>query len=124
MQRMFIQFAFYIASGATAAVVDYGSYMLLLTLDTWYIAASVAGSALGFLTAFLMHKYVVFKKRDRTARHLVGYLLADLLNIVLTTGILYALVEWVGIGEELAKILAMGSVVLWNFFICKFLVFV
>jgi hypothetical protein len=33
-------------------------------------------------------------------------------------------VEWVGIGEELAKIIAMGSVAFWNFFVCKFLVFV
>jgi len=117
------QFMLYLLSGGTAAIVDFGSYYLLLHWGAWYIAASVIGGILGFFTAFLIHKYIVFRKKERFLRHMTKYLIADIVNIGLTTLILYGLVEHIELGEEISKIIAMGSVALWNFFVCKYLVY-
>ncbi len=118
------QFSLYFISGCTAVVVDYGSYILLLQIGVWYIAASVVGGILGFFAAFLGHKYFVFKKKDNFMNHIIRFLVLDLLNIAATAAILYILVEFIGLGEEIAKVIAMGSVVLWNFFLYKFFVYV
>ncbi|MDD5026161.1 MAG: GtrA family protein [Candidatus Peribacteraceae bacterium] len=121
------QFTKYIVSGGLAAVVDFGSYALLLRISNlhwWYTAASVTGSILGFITAFLLHKYFVFEKKNDFLKHLSRYIVADIINTGLTTLLLIGLVEWVGLGKEAAKIVAMGTVVAWNFFLYKFVVYV
>jgi len=124
MKKHLGQFALYIVSGSAAAVMDLGSYLLFLHLDIWYLAASVMSSVLGFITAFLLHKYIVFKKTESFKKHLGRYFVVDIINTIVSTLLLFAFVEWFGIGEEIAKVIAMGSVVLWNFFIYKFVVYV
>jgi len=118
------QFALYVLSGGTAAVVDFGSYSLLLSVGIWYIAASIVSGVLGFVTTFLMNKYVAFKKKNNMFRHLVRFFIVDMLNILAITLVLYGLVDGLGMDKQIAKILAMGMVVLWNFFVYKFFVYV
>lgn len=118
------QFATYVCCGLTAAAVDFGSFSLLLQRGTWYVAASVTGSVLGFCTAFLCHKYIVFQKRKRFFTHLSKYFAVDVISTTLATLILYALVEELGLPKELAKAISIGSVVCWNFLLYKFFVYV
>ena len=117
------QFALYVVSGGTAAVVDFGSYYLLFHFGMWYITASIISSILGFWTAFLCHKYFVFKKKEAFMKHLGKYCLVDALRTGLSLIILYGLVEYTPVGEEIGKILSMGSVVFWNFFLYKIFVY-
>jgi putative flippase GtrA len=111
------QFALYILSGSTAAIMDFGSYYLLLQFDVYYVAASIVGSTLGFTTAFLCHKYFVFKKKASFGKHLSRYAIAELFSTAAATGVLFLVVEYTPVGEEFAKLISMGSVVCWNFFI-------
>ncbi len=117
------QFSLYLCIGFTALGVDLGSYYALLSMDVWYITASVIGGILGFFTSFLGNKYFVFRKREKFMAHLTKFFLVDMANIVATNIILYVLVEFVGISEELGKIIAMGCVVLWNFVLYKLFVY-
>jgi putative flippase GtrA len=117
-------FALYVVSGSTAAVMDFGSYFLLIHMGIWYIAASTIGSILGFWTAFLCHKYFVFKKRQAFFKHLGRYCMVEVLSTGLSLAILYGFVEYTSVGEEYGKIISMGSVVLWNFFLYKLFVYV
>lgn len=114
----------YLASGATAAVADAGSYFLLLHFGTWYITASIVGNILGFCTAFLCHKYFVFKKRESFFEHLQRYFMVDVIGTLLSTLLLFALVEHTVLGKEVSKFVSMGSVAAWNFFLYKFFVYV
>lgn len=114
----------YLVSGATAAVADLGSYTLLLQIGVWYIAASVTGNILGFLTAFLCNKYFVFKKKESFLQHLGRYFVVDFTGSVVSTILLFLLVEHTGLGEEMSKFVSMGSVAAWNFFLYKFFVYV
>jgi putative flippase GtrA len=123
LTETFSQFTLYVLSGGTAAIVDFGGYAILIRLGVWYIAASVTSSVLGFLTTFLMNKYVAFKKRGNVLKHLTRFFIVDMTNILATTLVLYGLVDGLGMEKQIAKILAMGMVVLWNFFIYKFFVY-
>lgn len=118
------QFSLYFLSGGTAAVADFGSYAILIHLGIWYIAASIISSILGTTTTFLMNKYVAFRKRSDFLRHLTRFFVVDMANILATTLVLYGLVDGLGMEKQIAKILAMGMVVLWNFFLYKFFVYV
>ncbi|MDD4287131.1 MAG: GtrA family protein [Candidatus Peribacteraceae bacterium] len=118
------QFSLYVLSGGTAAVVDFGSYAILLRLGVWYIVATVVGGVLGFATTFLMNKYVAFKKKNDFLRHLFRFFIVDMANILVGAIVLYGLVDGLGMEKQVAKILTMGMVVLWNYFIYKFFVYV
>ena len=79
---------------------------------------------IGFITSFLLHKYVVFEKKSAVAAHFFKFCVLGIFNLGAVALILYALVEFVGMPAEIAKIIANGSVVLWNFFIMKLIVYV
>ena len=117
-------FAVYVFSGCIAAVADIGSYFLLLHFGAWYITANIIGGIAGFCTAFLMHKFIVFKKKNDFLRHLGRYFVVDMFNLVIITTLLYILVDFVGIDEGAAKFIALAPMVLWNFFVYKFLVYI
>ncbi|ALM10247.1 MAG TPA: hypothetical protein DEB30_04650 [Candidatus Peribacter riflensis] len=118
------QFSLYVLSGGTAAIVDFGTYAILIRLGVWYIIATVASGVLGFATTFLMNKYIAFRKKSDFFRHLFRFFIVDMANILVGAIALYMLVDGLGTEKQVAKLLTMGMVVLWNFFIYKFFVYV
>lgn len=128
MQQSFLhhaqQLVLYAVSGGTSAVVELGVYLLLIRWGVWYIAASVVAFLLSYITAFLFHKYIVFKKNDDFFKHLKRHLAVEGFNLIATNVLLFVLVERTSLGEEWSKILTMGLGATWNFLLFKFLVFV
>lgn len=118
------KFSLYFMSGCVAAVADIGSYFLLLYLGMWYIAASVVSGVVGFFTTFLLNKYMVFQKRQLFLHHLWRFFFVDMANLTFITGFLYVLVDFLGMDPRPAKFVAIAPVVLWNFFVYKFVVYV
>lgn len=124
LRRHLGQFALYFLSGGAAAAVDFGGYSLFIALGVWYLYASVLSTVAAFATTFLLNKYVVFRKKGMMIKHLIRFTIVDIANTILSNFVLYVLVSGIGIEEHFAKILAMGMVVLWNYFIYKFFVYV
>ena len=118
------RFALYIFSGCSAAVADIGSYMLMININVWFIYASIISGVIGFITAFLLHKYIVFQKKEAFMRHLGRYFVVDMINLSIVTGLLYVLVDLWSMDPMPAKFVALAPVVLWNFFVYKFVVYV
>lgn len=118
------QFVSYLFTGGSATIIDIGSYWIFLWIGVYFVTASVISGILGFISAFLLHKYIAFQKRDKIANHFLRYCLLGLWNLLATNVILYVCVRYIGIPEEFAKVIANASVVLWNFFLYKFLVYV
>ncbi|MDA1208668.1 MAG: GtrA family protein [bacterium] len=118
------QFILYLISGTSAALIAYGSYLLLLHFNIYYVAASVYSDGVGFVATFTFHKYGVFRKSGKLAKHFGRYCLLALFNVLVAALIIYACVEYGDIPKEFAKLISMASVVLWNFFLYKFVVYV
>ncbi len=96
----------------------------MVHLGMYYITASIISGILGFISAFLLHKYVAFQKKDNISNHFVRYCILGVVNLIATTVVLYVCVDLLHLNKDVAKIIANASVVLWNFFIYKFLVYV
>ncbi len=124
LRRHAHQIFFYLLSGGTAAMLEIGTYLLLLHWGVWYISASIIAFVLSYITVFFLHKYLVFKKPKDFFKHLKRHLAVEGFNLLATNILLYVLVEHTSIGEEWGKFLTMGLGATWNFFLFKFLVFV
>ncbi len=114
----------YLMSGGSAAALELGSFQLMQTAGLWYLAAGIISSCVGLLSAFTFHKYFVFQKKENTGSHVVRYLILQGLNALAQVGLLFVFVEYFGVAPFLGKILAIGVVVSWNFFLYKFFVYV
>jgi len=118
------QFFRYIFSGLIANIVDIGGFVFLHWMGMYYMWATLISGVLGFLSAFLLHKHVVFQKKDKSWTHLKRFALLGVFNIFAVAAILSLCVEVFNIPEELAKIIANGSQVAWGFLAMKLLVYI
>lgn len=124
LQRFpFRQFATYVVNGIIANGIDIGGFWLLERTGLWYMYASFISSAAGFLAAFFLHKHVAFKAQGKAVQHFVKFCLLGAFNIVAVAAVLFVCVEWIGLPELPAKIIANGSQALWGFILMKFAVY-
>ncbi|TSC59216.1 MAG: hypothetical protein Greene041619_52 [Candidatus Peregrinibacteria bacterium Greene0416_19] len=137
------QFLFYLVSGGSAAAIELTSYKVMLLLGIHYLVGAVLSSFLGLLSAFLFHKYFVFRKKEQVMNHAIRYIILQAWNIVAQTVIVFLIVDVAGsfafvqaifqpdalVGsllsiEVFAKIASIGTTVSWNFLLYKYLVYV
>lgn len=117
------QFVRYLLSGGSAAFMELASYQVMLVAGVHYaIAAPVSGCA-GLLSAFFLHKYIVFKKSGRTGSQVIRYAILQTFNFFAQWGLVILFVEGFGTHAIIAKILGIGCTVLWNFFLYKLFVY-
>lgn len=114
----------YLMSGGSAAALELGSFQLMQYFGVWYLIAGIVSSGIGLISAFTFHKYFVFKKKENTSSHVVRYLVLQGMNALAQVGLLFVFVEYFDVAPFLGKILAIGVVVSWNFFLYKFFVYV
>ena len=118
------QFARYLVSGGSAAALELGSYKFMLVTNVWYLAAATISAGIGLVSAFIFHKHFVFQKKENTRSHVIRYIVLQSANAVAQIFFVYLFVEFFSIDEFFAKILGIGIVVSWNFFLYKFFVYV
>ncbi len=118
------QFVTYLFTGGTATAINVGLYTLLLWLDVWYVGASVMSEVIGFISAFLLHKYVAFRQHSKFASHFFKYCMLGLWNLFASTVLLWGFVDGLGVDELIAKLLVIACMVAWNFILYKFVIYV
>lgn len=118
------QFTRYLISGGSAAALELGSYKLMLLANVWYLAAAFISAGIGLFSAFAFHKYFVFRKKENTRSHVIRYAILQGANAFAQVSFVYIFVEFFSVGEFVAKILGIGIVVSWNFFLYKIFVYV
>jgi putative flippase GtrA len=117
------QFLRYLSIGVGANVLDLTLYYVLMNVGFWYLHAQIITGTIGFLVSFFVQRHYTFRRKQHTAQHFMRFCMVDLANNIIITLLLYLLVSQVGLSENIAKIPANGSVVLWNFFLYKFFVY-
>ena len=118
------QFLRYVFSGGSAAALELGSFQVMHIAGLWYLAAGIVSSGIGLVSAFTFHKFFVFQKKENTRSQVIRYVILQGLNALAQVALLYVFVEYFGVVPFLGKILAIGVVVSWNFFLYKFFVYV
>ncbi len=117
------QFIRYLLSGGTAAFLELASYQVMLVAGMHYALAAPVSGGVGLLSAFALHKYLVFKQHEKTGRQVVRYIILQTFNFFAQWGLVVLFVEGFGVHAIIAKILGIGCTVLWNFFLYKLFVY-
>lgn len=122
----------FVATGGLSAIVDFGSWTLLLMLGVDVSIAKAVGFVLGTTTAYLINRRWTFKA-THSARRLIAVFVLYLVTFFLNTG-LTLLVFWavqsygppelpqVG-AQVIAFVIGQGAATTVNFLVQRFLIF-
>jgi putative flippase GtrA len=123
-RRTLLQFGKYVITGVIAAGTEFSALVLLTEYaKLWYILSNSIAYAGGFWISFLLNKYWSFNSRDHFGRQLAMYGLLFLINLGLSTALMYLLTSVLGLFYTISKLLVMGLIVLWNFAIYKKIIY-
>ena len=122
---MFLQFIKFCVVGGTGVVVDFGITFLFkekLNLNK-YIANS-----LGFMAAastnYLLNRWWTFRSHDpEVAQQYVQFVGISAIGLILNNIIIYLLNDKARLNFYLSKLIAIGLVTLWNFFMNYYFTF-
>jgi putative flippase GtrA len=136
MTHGLIQFGKFLAVGTLNTGIDFGTLNLLSWLTGIYggvrlAPINVPGVLLALANSYLLNKHWTFKTPLSPGRRVGRFVLVSLAGVGLNTALVVALTHFVTrptgftpqLWENLAKVLATGGTLLWDFFGYKFLVF-
>jgi putative flippase GtrA len=131
-----IQFGKFLAVGTLNTMIDFGMLNLLSWLTGIYggvrlAPINVLGVLFALTNSYLLNKYWTFKAPVQQGRRVGRFVLVSLLGVSLNTAVVVALTHVMmrpagltpQLWENLAKALATGGTLLWDFLGYKFLVF-
>ncbi|MFW2476899.1 MAG: GtrA family protein [Sediminibacterium sp.] len=95
------------AASLAATIVDFTVFILLTTVfSCWYLAASITGTISGGIANFLLGRVWVFEAREgRVPMQAFKYLLVWAGNLLLVTGGVFVVKEYIGLAPLTSKII-------------------
>ncbi len=117
--RQFVKFGI-VGAGNTA--VDFGLYLLLTRLVRLQYLSAHGFSFVGAVTlSYVLNKRWTFRdeRRPVLSRQLAQFLLVSIVGAGLSSLTLFGLVQYGGLPDVVAKLLAIVLVLFWNFFANK-----
>jgi putative flippase GtrA len=121
-----VQFFRYTVSGALATVADFGTYAVLVkVLNIHYLVGNAGSFTTGMMVNYLMSIWWVFPRRQVRSKGLefAIFTLVGLVALGISELCMYIGVHVFGIYDILAKVLATGFTLVWNFSMRKRLLF-
>lgn len=118
----------YLVFGVLTTLVNFIFYFTFVNVfRVYYIYANVVAWFFSVLFAYITNRIFVFEKVNFTIRSIIKegsiFFLARLFSGFVETIILYIMVELVGIGEGISKIVVAVIVVILNYMFSKFIIF-
>lgn len=117
--RQFLKFGIV---GAGNTLVDFGLYVFLTRVAHAYFLLAHVGSFLcAVVVSYILNKRWTFRDTSRPllSRQLGQFLVVSAVGAVLSSLLLFGLVEYAGLPDLVGKVLAIGIVLFWNFFANK-----
>lgn len=123
-QNTFLQFFRYLLVGGGAALVDTGSlYLLYAAWGVHHLIAAAAGFLLGLIVNYFISIAWVFESRGKLRDEFILFSVIGLGGLALTELILWVSVDIAQLTVLPGKAIALGLVLLWNFWMRKRFVF-
>lgn len=120
LKNLFIQFFKFGIVGISNTLISLATYYLLVYLGVHYIIANTAGFLLSVCNAFYWNSKYVFKNSNETkGRAFIKVFLSYGGSFLLSTFIIFVLVDLLSISEWLAPILRLIVTVPLNFVVNK-----
>lgn len=114
------------AIGAFAALVDFGSYHLLLLLGLWVHAAKAVSFILGTTTAYVLNRRFTFQAASGGRARFAGFVLLYGCTFALNVGtnaVMLELLPDIPLRVSLAWVVAQGTATTINFVMLRTVIF-
>ncbi len=115
----------YVLVGGAAFLIEYLSYLVLLkVLRVDYIVAGIVVYSIIFWFVFYLNRSWSFQSDGAVLPQLVKYLLLFAFNnLVGNIWLMRFLTETIGLNPVISPIIKMACIVLWNYFIYKYIIY-
>jgi putative flippase GtrA len=105
----------YALCGGSGVLLDFAAYMALLAFEVNYQVANACGYFAGTLLSFALNRHFTFQTYDNTLRRLAMFFAAAGVGYLISTIVLWLLIERIGLNPLLAKIATLGVVLVVQF---------
>lgn len=113
----------FLVSGVSAAVTEYGVFLVLHSLGLHLLIANSVSFCCGLLISFFLNKKWVFSSNGKTHVEFAQYFVLAMTNLVLSNMLIYIGVHWFGWVAWLVKPMTMIMIAAWNYLIFSKLIF-
>jgi len=119
--RQFVKYA--IAGGFSFIVENAAFYMLHRILELWYVWSNSVAMTLGFIISFFLNRAWSFKSQGNLYRQFIMYGVLFIINLFISNGLMMLFSGVLKIAPPVAKLVATGIIVCWNFVIYRGFIF-
>jgi len=120
------QAAKFVLVGILNTAFDVGLYLVLTrwigVFARWRVVAKGISYGAGVLNSFYWNRSWTFKVRAGVAAF-TAFVAANLMAMAINAGVMYLALNEFGLPEGLALALATGTTFVWNFTLCRWLIF-
>lgn len=116
----------FLIAGGSAAAVEYAVFLVMMLLSSaaaFVVVSQIASYLCGFVVSFWLQRNWVYKSAGPLKKELTKYLLLALINLLLSGGVIWLLVDVGSVQPFIAKIIVMIMVAAWNYVIFGKIIF-
>lgn len=119
------RFFLFLVAGAIAAFIDWGAFVIqVYRYDIHYAYAVTISFILGATANFLMNKYLTFENHYKKVHYQFAvFAVIALTALGFTVLFMWFFIEKLAIEQSIARILAIGMTLVYNFFCHKYITF-
>jgi putative flippase GtrA len=118
-----MKFFLYCLCGGAGVLTDLIVYYTTLGFDVFYVYANALGYLIGTLVSFILNRKITFGITDKVSLRLALFLCVALAGFSISAMLLWLLVYFFYVTEQIAKLLTLPVVVVVQFFLNKWLTF-
>lgn len=106
--------------GGMSVVLDFIVFFVLTYFfPEYYLLANIVSVNCGIVNSFLLNRRYNFKVKDRFIFRFIVFYLVGMTGLLISSGILYLLVDRVGINLLVSKVMTIFVVTVFQFFLNK-----
>ena len=120
---IYTQFVKHIAVGGFGILLNYTLFNVFIKFNFGILLSNTLTNIFVFLIIFLLQKYFTYRIYSEIIKHLLFFLINALGYYILDTGLLFLLIQFVGLNPMLGKLLSLIIITPISFLSQKYLVF-
>lgn len=118
--------ALFVFAGGMGALTSLIIYTLLLQyLGIWYLYASIISFVVASFAGFCFQRFITFRGSSQNSirKQVLYYFILNTCNLVINVLLLAFFVEIVTLDKILSKVLTLGIIAIWSYFIYQRFIF-
>lgn len=110
--------------GFSSFIIDYGLFFIFFKFaGLWYLFSTLISQAVAIVYNFTLNRNWSFRSNGHKKKQFAKYMTLQVWNYLFATTALWFFVSQYAIDPLIAKVMAIGIVVSWNFILYKFVIY-